>query len=103
MSSIRLARFSRPISSPTLTSNRWLIRRLSRLYTHHTFTAVASSHLHRRGETSMATLTTPAPAQALTPDELRRMNAYWLACNYLSGGMIFPRDNPLLREPLKPE
>ncbi len=51
----------------------------------------------------MATLTTSAPAQVLTPDELRRMNAYWLACNYLSGGMIFLRDNPLLREPLKPE
>ena len=49
----------------------------------------------------MATLTTPAPA--LTPDELRRLHAYWLACNYLSGGMIFLRDNPLLREPLKPE
>ena len=31
------------------------------------------------------------------------MNAYWLACNYLSGGMIFLRANPLLREPLKPE
>ena len=51
----------------------------------------------------MATLTTPVPAPVLTPDELRRMNAYWLACNYLSGGMIFLRDNPLLREPLKPE
>jgi xylulose-5-phosphate/fructose-6-phosphate phosphoketolase len=51
----------------------------------------------------MATQTIPAPAQALTPDELRRMNAYWLAANYLSGGMIFLRDNPLLREPLKPE
>jgi xylulose-5-phosphate/fructose-6-phosphate phosphoketolase len=51
----------------------------------------------------MATLTTPAPSPVLTPDELGRMNAYWLACNYLSGGMIFLRDNPLLREPLKPE
>ena len=49
----------------------------------------------------MATLTTPSPA--LTPDELRRIDAYWLAANYLCGGMIFLRDNPLLREPLKPE
>jgi xylulose-5-phosphate/fructose-6-phosphate phosphoketolase len=51
----------------------------------------------------MATLTTPAQSAALTPDELRRINAYWHAANYLSGGMIFLRANPLLREPLKPE
>jgi len=41
--------------------------------------------------------------QPLTPDELRRMNAYWRACNYLSVGMIYLRENPLLQEPLKPE
>ncbi|HEY0308524.1 MAG TPA: phosphoketolase family protein [Acidobacteriaceae bacterium] len=39
--------------------------------------------------------------QPLTPDELRRMNAYWRACNYLSAGMIYLRENPLLRTPLK--
>ena len=39
----------------------------------------------------------------LTADELRRMNAYWLACNYMAAGMIYLRANPLLREPLKPE
>ncbi len=39
----------------------------------------------------------------LEPEELRRMNAYWSACNYLSAGMIYLRANPLLREPLKPE
>jgi xylulose-5-phosphate/fructose-6-phosphate phosphoketolase len=43
---------------------------------------------------------TPLP---LTQDELNKMNAYWSACNYLSAGMIYLRDNPLLREPLKPE
>lgn len=42
-------------------------------------------------------------ATPLSPDELRRTNAYWSACNYLSAGMIYLRDNPLLREPLKPE
>ena len=36
-------------------------------------------------------------------DELRQMDAYWRACNYLSVGMIYLRANPLLREPLKPE
>lgn len=34
---------------------------------------------------------------------LEKMNAYWRACNYLSVGMIYLRDNPLLREPLRPE
>jgi xylulose-5-phosphate/fructose-6-phosphate phosphoketolase len=41
--------------------------------------------------------------QALTADEIRRMDAYWRACNYLSVGMLYLKKNPLLREPLKPE
>ncbi|HEY4295703.1 MAG TPA: phosphoketolase family protein, partial [Paraburkholderia sp.] len=45
----------------------------------------------------------PAPPQILDPDTLRKMDRYWRACNYLSVGMIYLRDNPLLREPLKPE
>lgn len=40
---------------------------------------------------------------ALSPEELRKLNAYWRACNYLAVGMIYLRANPLLREPLKPE
>src|SRR5574339_93897 len=39
----------------------------------------------------------------LTNKELELMNAYWRACNYLSVGMIYLKDNPLLREPLKVE
>ena len=39
----------------------------------------------------------------LSSEELRKMHAYWRACNYLSAGMIYLRANPLLREPLKPE
>ena len=39
----------------------------------------------------------------LTPDERDKINAYWRAANYLSVGQIYLRDNPLLREPLKPE
>jgi hypothetical protein len=31
------------------------------------------------------------------------MDAYWRACNYLCAGMIYLRDNPLLRKPLLPE
>ncbi|OHX37550.1 phosphoketolase [Methylomonas sp. LWB] len=39
----------------------------------------------------------------LSDTELRQIDAYWRACNYLAAGMIYLRDNPLLREPLKPE
>ncbi len=36
----------------------------------------------------------------LTAKELELTHAYWRACNYLSLGMIYLRDNPLLRRPL---
>jgi xylulose-5-phosphate/fructose-6-phosphate phosphoketolase len=39
----------------------------------------------------------------LSSEELRKIHAYWRACTYLAAGMIYLRDNPLLREPLKPE
>jgi xylulose-5-phosphate/fructose-6-phosphate phosphoketolase len=38
----------------------------------------------------------------LASDELRRIDAYWRACNYLAVGMIYLQGNPLLRQPLKP-
>jgi xylulose-5-phosphate/fructose-6-phosphate phosphoketolase len=36
-------------------------------------------------------------------DELQLIDAYWRAANYLSVGQIYLLDNPLLREPLRPE
>ncbi len=39
----------------------------------------------------------------LTPTELHQLHGFWRACNYLAAGMIYLQDNPLLREPLKPE
>jgi xylulose-5-phosphate/fructose-6-phosphate phosphoketolase len=39
--------------------------------------------------------------EPLSPEALRKIDAYWRACNYLSVGMIYLRANPLLREPLK--
>jgi len=42
-------------------------------------------------------------AGPLPEEELRLMDAYWRACNYLAAGMIYLRENPLLRQPLKPE
>ena len=41
--------------------------------------------------------------QPLDPSQLDAIHGYWRACNYLAAGMIYLRDNPLLREPLKPE
>ena len=41
--------------------------------------------------------------EPLADDELAKTHAYWRACNYLAAGMIYLRDNPLLRKPLKPE
>src|ERR1017187_781296 len=39
----------------------------------------------------------------LTPELLKRMDAYWRAANYLSVGQIYLYDNPLLKRPLKLE
>ena len=41
--------------------------------------------------------------QPLSPEEMRKMDAYWRAANYLSVGQIYLYANPLLREPLKLE
>ncbi|OBB55673.1 phosphoketolase [Mycobacterium sp. 852013-51886_SCH5428379] len=45
----------------------------------------------------------PGPTPTLSDDELRLIDAYWRAANYLSVGQIYLLDNPLLREPLSPE
>jgi len=39
----------------------------------------------------------------LSEVELKKIDAYWRAANYLSVGQIYLYDNPLLREPLQPE
>jgi xylulose-5-phosphate/fructose-6-phosphate phosphoketolase len=44
----------------------------------------------------------PAAGQPrLEDEELRLLDAYWRAANYLSVGQIYLLDNPLLREPLR--
>jgi xylulose-5-phosphate/fructose-6-phosphate phosphoketolase len=55
-----------------------------------------------------ATRTSGAEAAAqlrgpLSEAELARIDAYWRAANYLSVGQIYLLDNPLLRQPLRPE
>jgi xylulose-5-phosphate/fructose-6-phosphate phosphoketolase len=50
-----------------------------------------------------ATTSVEIQATPLAVDDVNRMDAYWRAANYLSVGQIYLMDNPLLREPLKPE
>jgi xylulose-5-phosphate/fructose-6-phosphate phosphoketolase len=54
----------------------------------------------------VTTVTSTAPAAASRPpddDQLRLLDAWWRAANYLSVGQIYLLDNPLLREPLRLE
>src|SRR5213596_1254660 len=44
-----------------------------------------------------------ADTQHLTAKDVRLIDAYWRAANYLSVGQIYLLDNPLLREPLRRE
>ncbi len=44
-----------------------------------------------------------ATQQPLSSDDLRLIDAYWRAANYLSVGQIYLLDNPLLKEPLRLE
>src|ERR1700734_2304448 len=43
----------------------------------------------------------PTAGQPLSTEELRKMNAYWRAANYLSVGQIYLYANPLLQRPLR--
>jgi xylulose-5-phosphate/fructose-6-phosphate phosphoketolase len=52
---------------------------------------------------SAAESATHPAAGPLAPDEVERLDAWWRAANYLSVGQIYLLDNPLLREPLRPE
>jgi xylulose-5-phosphate/fructose-6-phosphate phosphoketolase len=45
----------------------------------------------------------PMTDDILTHQDIESLDAYWRACNYLAAGMIYLRDNPLLKQPLQPE
>src|SRR6266852_689075 len=70
-------------------------------------TEVRGQRSEGRGKTAEGGRTdlgpSPLTAGPLSPDELRKMDAYWRASNYLSVGQIYLLDNPLLREPLTRE
>jgi xylulose-5-phosphate/fructose-6-phosphate phosphoketolase len=57
------------------------------------------AHAHPKTKQAASAGTT----KPMSAEELQKLDAYWRACNYLAAGMIYLRDNPLLREPLKKE
>src|SRR5271165_3934968 len=65
-----------------------------------TLPAAVNSKAH--GISAPLALQSPT-AEPLTSEELRKIDAYWRAANYLSVGQIYLYANPLLREPLKLE
>src|ERR1043165_8975091 len=65
------------------------------------FDPTVSSAVPVRELTPVASGDTLRPS--VSPDLLRRMHRYWMAANYLTVGQIFLQENPLLREPLRPE
>jgi xylulose-5-phosphate/fructose-6-phosphate phosphoketolase len=54
-------------------------------------------------DTRTATEPRAGGSTPLNEEELRLIDAWWRAANYLSVGQIYLLDNPLLREPLRPE
>jgi xylulose-5-phosphate/fructose-6-phosphate phosphoketolase len=48
----------------------------------------------------LKTRTENRPGEPLSPELLKKLDAYWRAANYLSVGQIYLYDNPLLKEPL---
>ncbi|MGI6029068.1 MAG: phosphoketolase [Candidatus Heteroscillospira sp.] len=41
--------------------------------------------------------------KTLSPEELKTLDAWWRASNYLAAGQLYLLDNPLLRSPLSPD
>ena len=64
----------------------------------------ASESVHADDEISpYGTARSTVKGTPLSSDELRKIDAYWRATLYLSLGMLYLKENSLLREPLKLE
>ena len=63
----------------------------------------ATPMIQSRHEAAMPSGDSQGKQSTLSTDELRKLDAFWRAANYLSVGQIYLLDNPLLREPLKRE
>src|SRR6185437_1607127 len=54
-------------------------------------------------QNSDRTLVSIHMSDTLSKKQLELMDAYWRASNYLTVGQIYLQENPLLREPLRPD
>src|ERR1700737_4385471 len=61
---------------------------------------ISHSEVNRMAPASATESAKTSAHQTLSPEELRKVHAYWRAANYLSVGQIYLYANPLLREPL---
>src|SRR5438552_4244334 len=66
-------------------------------------TRSSNASSRRVGPGNKMTNKKPARLGPLAAEELRKIDAYWRAANYLSVGQIYLYDNPLLQRPLKRE
>ncbi|MDQ4097448.1 MAG: phosphoketolase family protein, partial [Actinomycetota bacterium] len=66
-------------------------------------TATDASAAHIAPTTAAAAAGSTVIGSPLDAEELAGLDAYWRAANYLSVGQIYLLDNPLVREPLRPE
>jgi xylulose-5-phosphate/fructose-6-phosphate phosphoketolase len=60
--------------------------------------SIASSSLSAYGKARATVQGSP-----LSSEDLRKTDAYWRACKYLALGMIYLKENPRLKEALRPE
>ncbi|HZD94439.1 MAG TPA: phosphoketolase family protein, partial [Candidatus Sulfotelmatobacter sp.] len=65
--------------------------------------SVAEAEVKNQHITAYGPARSTVSGTPLSADELRKTQAYWRACNYLTLGMIYLQNNPLLKEPLKAE
>ena len=68
------------------------------------FDPTVSSVVEEEAAPPRPALSAEEPAEGpLSAEQLAGIQAYWQAANYLTVGQIYLQDNPLLREPLRPE
>ena len=56
-----------------------------------------------KSKAALKTSTRMSKKGPLSQDLLRRIDAYWRAANYLAAGQLYLQDDPLLRQPLRPQ
>ncbi|MDB4875785.1 MAG: phosphoketolase family protein [Gemmatimonadetes bacterium] len=68
-----------------------------------TVSSVVAAAEHATTAPAAAAVAAPDTSGPLSAEQLRLLDRYWTAANYLTVGQIFLQENALLREPLRPE